>query len=92
MGPMSVKQFMKLLSFLNEKYHPIFGQSKMRIKYVIPGIDLRNDTVYHVKLVGYGWEKVFTSTGDSKDPSNQLYNEVLSYLIQETGGYYDTNA
>ena len=80
MGPMSVKQFMELLRFLNEKHHPIFGLSKMRIKYVIPSIDMRYGTVFSLKIVGYGWEKVFTADTISKGPSSQLYSKVQHYL------------
>lgn len=84
MKAISINHFIKLLQFLSEKHHPVFSNPKptRRIKYILPSMDMRDNTVFAIALVGYGWKKTFVAGADPNGLSNPLDSEVRKYLLE----------
>lgn len=66
--PMKMSDFKKLLIYIDEN-HSFSKLKGLKIKYVMPVIDMRSSDIHSITFRGLFGEKVFSITNENKDRS-----------------------
>lgn len=82
MKAISIKQFLKLLKFVNEKCHPKFGTGDHVIRTIEAEFDMGSGTVSRLILKSDYWDKEFLAAPEHADglspPLDVAVKQVLT--------------
>jgi hypothetical protein len=80
---MSFQEFGNLLKYIANNNSPINHtiRGTPTVKYVDPHMDMRTNTVFSVKLRGFGSEAEFYVMNEARDIPESLYDRIMTYLI-----------
>lgn len=82
MHPMSIKELGEILLYISQNNSPLRDNVDHRpsIKYVDPVIDMRNNTVFCIKLRGICVEEIFYSSNEYRYHPMTLKQRLIAFL------------
>lgn len=78
---MTFKEFADMVNYIKDKRSAISGEAgSPRIKYIDPVFDMRTNTVFHLRLRGFGADKEFGTVNEWRDAEGKMLDAVMAWL------------
>lgn len=79
--PMNFYELQSLLDYIADFHSPDKVQvGQKSIKFILPYLDMRNQTCFGIILKGSTWTEEFQTHIPGKQPKESLFERVLSFL------------
>lgn len=81
MHAMTFKEFAEVVNYIKDKRSAISCEAGFpRIKYIDPVLDMRTNTVFHLRLRGFGSEQEFGTVNEWREVYGSMFDHVMQWL------------